>query len=157
MNVWAHPLSPVHPGRNPPAPIDLQLIKRLNVSFERIASAGDRLPELVFRRLFERNPHLRMLFPDDLAPIKLRFFKTLLWLVSHLHEPQKIRLALVDIGRRHLEHGAKREHYPTFCDTLAQAMATIAGDAWNDELDKDWRQTIDLMAQHMLRVYPTQE
>ena len=155
MNIWSHPLASMHRGRAAPAPIDLELIARLTLSFERILSAGDRFPELAFSRLFEKSPGLRSLFPAEMAQLRHRLIRMLHWLVSHLHEPQKLRIALVDLGKRHQEYLVKPEHYPVMCDALIEAMAMISADDWNDEIAHDWRQTFELMVHHMLRAYRT--
>jgi hemoglobin-like flavoprotein len=154
MNVWSHPLASMHKGRAAPAPIDLGLIGRLRTSFESFSSAGDRFPDRVFASLFESAPELRSLFPEDLSALKHRVTRMLHWLMAHLHEPQKLRIALVDLGRRHQEYNVMPEHYPLFCDALVDAMGTIGADDWNDQIAHDWRQTFELMTDHMLRAYP---
>jgi hemoglobin-like flavoprotein len=153
MNVWSHPLASLHRGSIAPAPIDLVLVERLKKSFERVFSAGDRFPDLTFSRLFESAPELPSLLPDDLAQLKHRFARMLHWLIIHLHEPQKIRMVLVDLGRRHQDYSVRPDHFPAMCDALVQAMAMICADDWNEELDRDWRQTFDLMTHHMRRGY----
>ncbi len=157
MNIWSHPLASMHRGRAAPAPIDLDLIKRLTRSFDRILSAGDRFPELSFGRLFEQSPELRSLFPGDLTHLKHRFVRMLHWLITHLHEPQKLRIALVDLGKRHQDYSVKPEHYPKMCDALIDAMAMISADDWNEEMAHDWRQTFELMVHHMLRAYRSED
>jgi len=32
-------------------------------------------------------------------------------------------------------------------------MKLVCADDWNEELERDWRQTFELMTHHMLRVY----
>jgi nitric oxide dioxygenase len=155
MNVWSHPLASMHRGRAAPAPIDLELIQRLRQSFDRVFLAGERLQDLTFTRLLDKSPELRPLFPDDLAPFKSRFARMLVWLMAHLHEPQKLRIELVDLGKKHLEAGVKAEHYPAMSEAILYAMATISADDWNEELAWDWHQTFDLMIHHMLRAYPS--
>ena len=39
-----------------------------------------------------------------------------------MHEPQMLRMALVDLGRRHQEYSIRREHYPLMCDAVMEAM-----------------------------------
>jgi nitric oxide dioxygenase len=153
MKVWSHPLASLHRGRLAPAPVDLELIRRLKKSFDRIFSAAERLGDLSFSLLFAKSPNLRSMFPDDLQPVKHRFVRMLNWLVSHMHEPQLLRLALVDLGRRHETYGAKSEDYAVMCQTLVEVLAMISADDWNEELARDWRQTFDLMVHHMLRGY----
>ena len=155
MNVWSHPLASMHRGRAAPAPIDLGLIRRLRLSFEHVVSAGERFPDLTFDLLLAETPEIRSLFPSDLAPLKHRFSRMLHWLMAHLHEPQKLRIALVDLGKRHHEHQVAPQHYPLFCDALVKSMGRICADSWNEELSRDWRQTFELMAHHMLRAYPS--
>src|SRR5215471_11624972 len=118
MNVWSHPLASMHRGRAAPAPIDLELIQRLRHSFDHVLRAGDRFPDIMFARLFEKSPQLRALFAEDIAQLKHRFARMLHWLMAHLHEPQKLRIALVDLGRRHQEYSVRPEHYPPMCESL---------------------------------------
>ncbi len=153
MNVWSHPLASMHKGRAAPAPIDLDLIRRLTRNYEHILSAGDRMPDLLFTRLFDRAPNLRGLFPDDLRQVKHQFARMLHWLIAHLHEPQKLRIALVDLGRRHQERAVKAEFYPHICDALVDTFANLCADDWNDQISHDWQQTFELMVHHMLRAY----
>ena len=156
MNVWSHPLASMHRGRAAPAPIDLELIKRLKQSFERILSAGERLSERTFARLFERSPELRELFPEEMTQLKHQFARMIGWLVAHLHEPQKLRIALVDLGRRHKEYSVRPDHFRVMCEVLVEVFATICADDWNEEIARDWRQTFDLMTDHMMRAYPSE-
>jgi hemoglobin-like flavoprotein len=146
----------MHRGRTAPAPIDLELIRRLKQSFDRILSAGERLPELTFSLLFQRSPGLRKLFPEEMKQVKHQFAHMLAWLVAHLHEPQKLRIALVDLGRRHHGYSVLPEHYPILCDVLIEVFSAISADDWNEELARDWRQTFELMVDHMLRAYPAE-
>lgn len=145
----------MHRGRAAPAPIDLELIRRLRQSFERIVSAGDRFPDLVFATLFDQSPELRSIFPEDLASVKHRFTRMLNWSMAHFHEPQQLRLALLDLGRRHQDYGVKTERYPAMSNAIVKSMSLICADDWNEELDRDWRQTFELMTHHMLRAYRT--
>src|SRR4051812_2767368 len=128
MNVWSHPLASMHRGHAAPAPIDLELIKRLKQSFERVLSAGDHLPDLSFARLFEKSPEMRPLFPADITQLKHRFMRMLHWLVAHLHEPQKLRIALVDLGARHQDYSIKPQHYPLMSEAIVESMAIISAD-----------------------------
>ena len=155
MNVRSHPLASMHRGRAAPAPIDLELIQRLRQSFDRVFLAGEKFQDMTFARLFDKSPGLRPLFPDDMAPLKGRFARMLAWLMAHLHEPQKLRIELVDLGKKHSEAGVKPEHYPAMAEALLFAMGTISADDWNEGLAWDWRQTVDLMIHHMLRAYPS--
>ena len=143
----------MHRGRAAPAPIDLELIRRLRQSFARIISAGDRFPDLFLARLLEQSPELRPIFPDDLASVKHRFTRMLNWIMAHLHEPQQLRLALLDLGRRHQDYGVKAEHYAAMPDAIVASMCAICADDWNEELARDWRQTFELITHHMLRAY----
>ena len=76
----------------------------------------------------------------------------LAWIVTSLDHPDQTSSALADLGRRHVGYGARPEHYPLVRDALIAAMGRTGtgGADWNGELTDDWRQSIDLIARHML-------
>jgi hemoglobin-like flavoprotein len=100
--------------------------------------------------LFDRYPAVRPMFPEDMAAQHVKLASTLAWVVAHLDRPDQMLAALRELGRRHESYGALPEHYPLVRDTLLDAMARTAGAHWHEGLAEDWRQSVDLLGQHMI-------
>jgi hemoglobin-like flavoprotein len=49
-----------------------------------------------------------------------------------------------------VRYGARPEHYPVVCDELVLAMGEIAGDAWGQDLERDWRNALHLVSAAMM-------
>jgi hemoglobin-like flavoprotein len=150
MKLSTHPLAEPLP-RGVAAPADERLILRLRVSLAGLLAKGDALSAAFYDDLFGRHPALRPLFPADMAAQRVKLTEMLAWIVSALDRPDKTLPAITDMGRRHVGYGAKPEHYPLVRDSLIVAMGKVAGPGgWDEELAEDWRQTINLIARHML-------
>jgi hemoglobin-like flavoprotein len=153
MKLSIHPLAePLSTGATAAAaaPLDQRLILRLRVSLARLLGKGDELAKAFYAMLFERYPSVRPLFPADMAAQRVKLTEMLAWIATGLDHPDQTLPAIADLGRRHAGYGARPEHYPLVRDTLVEAMGRTAGADWDEELAEDWRQSIDLIARHML-------
>jgi nitric oxide dioxygenase len=149
MKLSTHPLAEPLPG-GAVLPVDHYLVLRLRLSLARMLLKGEQLTTSFYAMLFERTPSLRPLFPSDMAPQRAKLSQTLAWVVTHLDRPGELVPALRDLGRRHVEYGARPEHFPLVRDALIDAMARTAGADWSREIAEDWIQSIDLLGRHMM-------
>ena len=131
-------------------PVDQHLVLRLRLSLARLLVNGDALATTFYGLLFERYPSVRRLFPDEMEHQRKKLMQSLAWVVTHMDRPAQIVPALRELGRRHVGYGSQNEHYPLVRDTLIEAMGRTAGADWNPEIEQDWRQSIDLIARHMM-------
>jgi hemoglobin-like flavoprotein len=74
--------------------------------------------DLFYDRLFELDPSLEALFPEDLTAQRPRFMNAVGAAVAGLDDMENLRLGLRDIGRQNLSLGIKPGHY----DTLGKAL-----------------------------------
>lgn len=74
--------------------------------------------DLFYDRLFELDPSLEALFPDDLTAQRPRFTNALGAAVAGLDDLEAMRPKLQDVGRQSLGQGVQPGHY----DTLAKAL-----------------------------------
>jgi nitric oxide dioxygenase len=147
MGITKHPL--FVDGGLGAIPPDRALMRRLQASFARATTSGI-LAERFYARLFQEHPELRAMFPSDMTAQKEKLFATLAEVVAHLHDRESSKRVLEELGREHAGFGAREEHYPIVCDNLARALADASGDAWNAELDRDWRRTFELLSSIMI-------
>lgn len=118
---------------------------------------GDRrmdLSPLFYARLFARAPGLRPLFPADMKHQAMKLADTLEVVVGHIRALDSVAPALMEMGARHAEYGAKTEHYAIVGDTLLAALAEIGGSTWDQRLEDAWREAIDLISETMLSGVP---
>jgi hemoglobin-like flavoprotein len=104
----------------------------LETSFDLIAPRGDELINRFYARLFAAAPQVRPLFPEDMRRQKTMLLGTLVLLRKSLRDLEAIVPKLRQLGARHVAYGAKPEHYAVVGSALLEAMAELAGKAWND-------------------------
>jgi hemoglobin-like flavoprotein len=128
--------------------LDLQA---LETSFDLIAPHGDDLMDEFYGRLFEAAPAVMPLFAGtDLRRQKTMLLGTLVLLRKSLRDLDAIVPRLRELGARHVAYGAQPGHYPVVGDVLIAAMATVAGDAWQHEHERAWREAFAIVAGAML-------
>lgn len=126
-------------------------LETLETSFDLIASRGEELVDVFYRRLFEVAPSVKPLFAHtDMAKQKAMLLATLVLLRKSLRDLDAIAPKLRQLGARHVAYGARPEHYPVVAEVLLASMAELAGDAWTDEIAAAWAGALGLVATAML-------
>jgi len=126
------------------------LIQRLQKSFNLLAPRGPELVDRFYAHLFAKHPGLRELFPDDMSGQKKKLLASLVLVIQNLRNAERLRPALLDLGRRHAGYKAEPGHYPAVRDTLVQVMGEMASEQWNNQLTADWNAALNLVADIML-------
>ncbi len=143
------------PGPDPQAlagiKTDSKAIERLQTSLNAIKGQGPVLAAVFYRKLFDRYPGVRPLFPVEMAGQEKKLFESLVVVVDHLREPQRVVAILRELGRKHAQYGAKPEHYPAVCAALVEAMAEAAGPTWSAQLQSEWTQALQLVSTIMIQ------
>lgn len=130
--------------------MDNAVIERLESSFNLIAPRAEELVDRFYTNLFANNPSLRSMFPANLADQKKKLLASLVLVIQNLRSTDKLVEPLKKLGARHAKYNAKIEHYPVVRDTLVSVMAEIAGEQWNEQLNKDWLGALDFVASVMI-------
>lgn len=116
-----------------------------------MAPKGQQLVDTFYRRLFNDYPAVMPLFEDvDLPRQKLMLLAALKLVVDNLRKPDVLTSALESMGSRHVDYGARPEHYPAVGATLLTSLAEVAGEMWNDELEQAWSEAYAVVSQTML-------
>jgi nitric oxide dioxygenase len=128
--------------------LDLQALEE---SFDLVAPRGDELMDTFYARLFAAAPAVKPLFAGtDLRRQKGMLLGALLLLRKSLRDLGAIVPKLRELGARHVDYGARPEHYPVVGAVLIASMAEIAGDAWRPEYERAWAAAFDVVAGAML-------
>jgi hemoglobin-like flavoprotein len=130
--------------------MDEQAIVRVERCFATLAPRGAELVDRFFTTIFVRDPGLRQLFPAVMRAQNKKFLATLVLVVKNLRHPEALREAFLAMGRRHAVYGATEERYEYFRNTLLEVIGDMAGGAWNEQLDHDWRGAIECVASAMI-------
>jgi methyl-accepting chemotaxis protein len=119
----------------------------LETSFDLVAPHGDELVDSFYTRLFAAAPAVKPLFAGtDLAHQKTMLLATLVLLRKSLRDLGAVVPKLRELGRRHVDYGAKPEHYPVVGDVLIASMADVAGPQWRPEYGRAWADALAVVA-----------
>ncbi len=152
MPITRHPLMPLGPDDLPlrRVRIDDAACERLNSSMRALASEGARFVAAFYTTLFERYPGVRAMFPSDMQRQERKLLDSLLMVIEHMRDPDRVGSMLQDLGRKHAEYGARPEHYPIVCSILIECMARQLGRQWSEQLEAEWTQALSLVSHAMI-------
>ena len=128
--------------------IDVELLEE---SFDLVAPQGDELMRVFYANLFEAAPSVQPLFAQvDMDGQRAALLNMLLVLRESLRDLDDIVPDLEELGARHVDYGAKPEHYPVVGEVLIGSMAQVAGDAWKPEYTAAWQEAFPVVQDVML-------
>jgi methyl-accepting chemotaxis protein len=123
----------------------------LETSFDLVAPHGDELMDEFYARLFDAAPAVMPLFAaTDLRRQKTMLLGTLVLLRKSLRNLDSVVPNLRKLGARHVNYGARPEHYPVVGEALIASMAALAGPAWLPAHEVAWRDAFTVIAETML-------
>jgi len=93
-------------------------IRLVQESFSRIEPMAPQVADLLYRRLFEIAPHLRALFPADLADQKDKLVTMLALAILNLHRIEEIVPAVRELAWRHVTYGVTENDYKPVGEAL---------------------------------------
>lgn len=118
-------------------------------SWKRVVPIADTAADLFYGRLFELDPSLRAMFPEDLSGQKKKLMATIGFAVGSLNRLDALVPAVRDLGKRHAGYGVKDAHYDTVAAALLWTLEQGLGDAWNPETEEAWTAVYLLLAATM--------
>ncbi|MEM7811626.1 MAG: globin family protein [Planctomycetota bacterium] len=94
--------------------------------------------EIFYGRLFELDPTLKELFPDDMAEQGKKLMQTLGVAVGSLRDLEGLVPVVQDLGRRHVDYKVTSEMYSTVGQALLDTLEKGLGDAFTPEAKEAW-------------------
>jgi hemoglobin-like flavoprotein len=123
----------------------------LETSFDLVAPRGDELMDVFYARLFAAASAVQPLFAGtDLRRQKAMLLSALVLVRKSLRDLDPIVPTLHKLGARHVQYGARPEHYPVVAAVLIASMAEVAGSAWRPHHEHAWSAALDVVADAML-------
>src|SRR6185369_13753169 len=115
-----------------------------------VLPVGDTFAELFYGRLFALDAQLRSLFRDDLVEQGRNLTAMLSVLAANMARPEKISVALRQLGKRHASYGVEPRHFVTVEDALLFALEHALIDVFTAEVKAAWQAAFALVSSAML-------
>jgi nitric oxide dioxygenase len=125
-------------------------IKLVQDSFCQVAPISEQAAIIFYDRLFEVAPSVRALFPDDMKEQRKKLMATLAVVVNGLTNLEAVLPAASALAKRHVDYGAKPEHYPVVGGALLWTLEKGLGDAWTPELAEAWTAAYGTLSGYMI-------
>ena len=125
---------------------EIELVK---TSWAKVVPISDKAAELFYGRLFELDPSLKSLFPEDMMEQGKKLMKMISTAVNGLDRLTEIVPAVEALGERHVGYGVKDEHYDTVGEALIWTLGTGLGDDFTDEVKAAWVKVYTVLADTM--------
>lgn len=131
------------------AALTAQEIMLVRTSFSLVIPIQDAVADLFYDRLFAIAPELRHLFSNDLNSQKRKLMALLSTCIGRLQQFSTLAPVIKGLGARHVEYGAKTEHYAIVAEALMWALKQSLGDAFTPEIRYAWAKVYEVVAATM--------
>ena len=130
--------------------MNAEQIMLVQSSWEEVQPMAGKLGELFYKRVFELDPAIKELFPDDPRRQGELFMAMFGGAVEMLFHLDTLEPSVHDLGRRHNAYGTKPEHYDTFRSALLWTLERVLDEAFTAEVRQAWEAVFDYLARMML-------
>ena len=127
-------------------PAEIAAVKQ---SFAKVVPIADQAGAMFYARLFELDPSVRPMFPDDLGPQGKKLLQVLAVAVNGLDRLDTIVPTVQALGVKHVAYGVKPAHYDTVAAALLWTLARGLGPGWTPDVEAAWIKTYVLLADTM--------
>ena len=115
-------------------------------SFAALAPVVEDATALFYGRLFELDPAVRRMFPEDMTMQRRKLAQMLTAAVKGLDRLEQLVPVVQDLGRRHAGYGVTERHYDTVGAALLWTLEKGLGRAFTPELKDAWTDVYGLLA-----------
>ncbi len=118
-------------------------------SFAKVAPIADQAAGLFYERLFEIDPALRPMFPENMAEQKKKLMQMIAAAVRGLDDLGSLVPVVRDLGVRHVGYGVQDAHYDTVGTALLWTLEKGLGDSFTPETRDAWTEVYSVLATTM--------
>ena len=129
------------------SPDQVELVQR---TWRSLMPVKDTAAELFYGKLFSLDPAVRGLFKNDLVDQGRNLTAMISVAVGALSKPERIRLAVRQLGERHVAYGVERRHYDLVGISLLWMLEKCLGEAFTPDVKAAWWTTYAFLAEEML-------
>ena len=127
-------------------PEQVDLVQR---SWRSVLPVGDTAAELFYGKLFSLEPSIQRLFKDDMREQGRNLTAMISVAVGALSKPERIMLAVQQLGRRHAVYGVERRHYDLVGVALLWMLEQVLDEAFTPAVRTAWSDVYELLAKTM--------
>ena len=125
---------------------EIELVKS---SWAKVVPISDVAAGLFYGKLFEIDPSLRSMFPEDMEEQGKKLMKMINTAVNGLDRLDEIVPAVQALGERHVDYGVTDAHYDTVAEALIWTLGQGLGEAFTDDVKSAWVTTYTILADTM--------
>ncbi len=125
-------------------------ISLVQQSWTKVLPIAPQAAEIFYDTLFEMDPSLKTLFPNDMAEQGKKLMTMLDTAVKLLESPEKLIPAVQKLGARHVGYGTKPEHYDTVGAALLKTLALGLADDFTPAVKSAWTAIYKTLATTMI-------
>ena len=119
-------------------------------SFAKVAPISEQAAVLFYDRLFEVAPAVKSMFPADLREQRKKLMGTLAVVVNGLGNLETVLPAASALAKRHVDYGARPEHYPVVGSTLLWTLEKGLGEAFTPDVAAAWTAAYGTLSGYMI-------
>lgn len=125
-------------------------VEMVQSSWDKVKPIQDTAADLFYGKLFELDPELRPIFPEDMTEQKKKLMQMISTAVAGLSKLDEIVPAVQALGRRHVNYKVTPAMYDTVGAALLDTLEKGLGDAWTEPLKEAWVLTYTTLAKTMI-------
>jgi hemoglobin-like flavoprotein len=125
-------------------------IKLVQDSFAKVAPISEQAAVMFYDRLFEVAPGVKAMFPADMTEQRKKLMGTLAVVVNGLTNLEAVLPAASALAKRHVNYGAKPEHYPVVGGALLWTLEKGLGDGWTPDVAEAWTAAYSTLSGYMI-------
>ena len=124
-------------------------VELVQTTWHSLMPIKDTAAELFYGKLFSLDPGIRPLFKNDLKDQGRNLTAMISVAVGGLSRPEKIMLAVRQLGRRHAAYGVQPRHYELVATALLWMLETSLAEAFTPEAKAAWIAAYDMLSRTM--------
>ena len=129
--------------------MDLNQIKLVQGSFDKVRPIADQAASMFYQRLFELDPKLQKLFKGDMVEQGRKLMGMIAAAVNGLNNLEKLVPVLEALGQRHAGYGVKQADYAVVAQALLWTLEQGLKDSFTNEVRGAWTDFYGIAADTM--------
>ena len=125
-------------------------ISKVQETWSAVTPIAGKAADLFYDRLFNLEPKLKELFPEDLTEQKKKLMSMIARVVSALRDLPSVVPAIQELGRRHVGYGVTKEDYAIVGSALLWTLEQGLGAAWTPEVKDAWVAAYTVLSNTMI-------
>lgn len=122
------------------------VINNVQDSFRKVMPIAEKVAEIFYTKLFEKDPSLKPLFKGDMKAQGKKLMQMLGMSVNGLNNMGALLPLLQDLGRKHVGYGVTNQMYDTVGASLLETLEAGLGENFTTDVKRSWEQVYSSIA-----------